>query len=470
MVVIFGYTWMLKSIEAYEQTRVQRASAAANTWLSKVRQKKSTGALPRMSAYEVHKKKGAQSTAQITYGTCVSCIGVYGNTHTEPETGVLRYINMGWIFFAYLLATVYASNLTAILTLGPEIINNVEDIDQCASSSSCNFCVQDGSANEAYFREHYLSLNIVEKETIETQITSLIDGSCDATELTMEDLFQWAKMDGTVDKCRPQITGLPIVRRNRGMMAKMEKSCYITAINAIYAKFSTALVDNADNLDKVYFPQQAECDDDQDSSSSHSMTFEDLGGAFIVLLLVFVYGIGTLIYGRRVAVKARHVQRQTGSMLMSARKRAKSIVSKKGKRATATAARGWEEEIRNGVESVDSVLDEIRDVVEGGDATAGNYSEWMAMSEEEWEGAQEAEKRRTAHAIQQLLSRLDGDGENASEGDGDGDGAQEDEEDEREEVIEYGAGDGSGESGVAVAGVVIARQPCQSDYVTVTAV
>ena len=232
VVVIIGYTWMLKSIAAYEQKRVRRASAAANKWLSKVRLKKSPFALPRMSAYEMQKKAGAVSTAQITYSTCVSCIGVYGEPHFNPETNVLRYINLGWIFFAYLLATVYASNLTAILTLGPEMDVVVEDIMQCESDATCNFCVQDGAANEAYFRETYLSLNIVEKENIKTQLTGLIDGSCHAAELTMEDLFQWSKMDGTADQCRPQITGLPIVRRNRGMMAKMEKSCYITAINA----------------------------------------------------------------------------------------------------------------------------------------------------------------------------------------------------------------------------------------------
>lgn len=47
----------------------------------------------------------------------------------------------------------------------------------------------------------------------------IIDGSCDAAELTKEDLFKWTNLEhNATRRCVPTIVGIPIVRRHRGMM------------------------------------------------------------------------------------------------------------------------------------------------------------------------------------------------------------------------------------------------------------
>ena len=94
-------------------------------------------------------------------------------------------------------------------------------MDDCVKAG-CNFCVQTGAANEVYFRDQYKpdNLPIVGKENIKAQIEGIIDGSCDAVELTKEDLFKWTNLEYTdARRCTPQIIGIPIVRRHRGMMA-----------------------------------------------------------------------------------------------------------------------------------------------------------------------------------------------------------------------------------------------------------
>ena len=140
---------------------------------------------------------------------------------STPGNNTLRAINAGWIFFVFILAEVYGANLTAILTLGPATVQQMKGIQQCMEEG-CNFCVQDGAANEQYFRDNFLTLQIVEKENIQAQIEGIMDGSCAAAELTVEDLFKWGSTEtNRTRRCAPQVTGLPIVRRQRGMMVRV---------------------------------------------------------------------------------------------------------------------------------------------------------------------------------------------------------------------------------------------------------
>ena len=187
------------------------------------------------------------------------------------------------------------------------------------------------------------------------------------------------------------------------------------------------------------------------------MSFEDLGGAFILLLLVLLYGIGTLIYGRRIAEKARQVQSQTVSTMRFAKNKARAMSKFGGKRGG--RAKGEPQEWEGAVSA--SVIEEIRDVVEGGDSTAVDYNEWMAMTEEEWQEAQDEEKVRTARAIQRLLTEaMSLNGDTDTDTDTDTDAAQKAAAAAEEE--EYtGAG-----SGGAVAAVV-SRQPYPLAHVTV---
>ena len=162
--------------------------------------------------------------------------------------------------------------------------------------------MQDGAANERYFRATYLNLHVVEKDSIAAQIEGIIDGSCDAIEVTSEDLYAWVASEyNPVRSCTPRITGRPIVRRNRGMMATLENHCVITAINAVYAKFATAPVDNAGALSNLYFDSTSQVDcklPEWSEREARSMGIPDLAGAFIMLAGVIIYGMLTMLFGK----------------------------------------------------------------------------------------------------------------------------------------------------------------------------
>ena len=200
----------------------------------------------------------------------------------------------------------------------------------------------------------------------------------------------------------PQITGLPIVRRNRGMMAKMEKSCYVTAINAIYAKLSTAkkgkngMVGNAVDLNKKHFPPPV-CKSRLSDQDSYAMSFADLGGAFIVLVVVLVYGVGTLLYGRKMKANARSARKSAKKMIENLHVAVEGQVRQRRARKK-TAKKGWEKAVPA------DVVEHIREVVEGGFGAAGDYNAWMSMTEEEWHAAHHEEMARTAEATHRLLS------------------------------------------------------------------
>ena len=63
--VIFGYTWMLKSIGTVDYYRAKPAAEAGSRWLSIVRAK---GNVERMSQHELDRQRTATSATQIAYG------------------------------------------------------------------------------------------------------------------------------------------------------------------------------------------------------------------------------------------------------------------------------------------------------------------------------------------------------------------------------------------------------------------
>ena len=79
----------------------------------------------------------------------------------------------------------------------------------------CVFCTQKGAANDAYFREHFRTLNIKSEASIDDQIGQLLSdkpGTCEAIELTREDLHRWAAQPN-MERCGIEVAPSPIMER-----------------------------------------------------------------------------------------------------------------------------------------------------------------------------------------------------------------------------------------------------------------
>eukprot|EP00729_Bicosta_minor_P007233 gene7233-22233_t len=140
---------------------------------------------------------------------------------------------------------VYTADLAAILMSPAPIGKGTPDVTTIwdCQAVNCNFCVQKGAANDAYFTAEseaggrYEGINIVRKVSIVDQIegvlhqqyggqyTSQADAlRCDVAEVTKEDLYQWAKANPD----------------NRCMITSQAGACIMVAINALYHKLSVA--------------------------------------------------------------------------------------------------------------------------------------------------------------------------------------------------------------------------------------
>jgi hypothetical protein len=66
------------------------------------------------------------TSKESIYHACISCAGEH---HIDPDSTELRELSIGWIFFVFIIITIYSANLTAILTLGPETIDVYPGLD-----------------------------------------------------------------------------------------------------------------------------------------------------------------------------------------------------------------------------------------------------------------------------------------------------------------------------------------------------
>lgn len=76
------------------------------------------------------------------------------------------------------------------------------------------------------------------------------------------------------------------------VQAKAEKSCYITALNAVYARFATEPVDHANELNRMHFREPVCESASLEERDALALTIQDLLGAFILLGAVTLYDAG----------------------------------------------------------------------------------------------------------------------------------------------------------------------------------
>jgi hypothetical protein len=210
-------------------------------------------------------------------------------------------------------------------------------------AAGCNFCVQKGAANDAYFSDpsNFAGLKVVKMASIDHQIAGLSgnpnidvatglpsrycngndyppkanpDGEkgdnlparcCDAIELTREDLLKWANSQSDAERCKVTIVGAPIVKRPRGMMAKFEKRCVVNGLNALYHTLSTLpkdkrpFYDNAGSLHERFFEQKA-CNTQLGERDALQIDIEQLTGPLGLLAIVLSIGVINHFFFKRV--------------------------------------------------------------------------------------------------------------------------------------------------------------------------
>ena len=119
------------------------------------------------------------------------------------------------------------------------------------------------SANWMYFNpafnSDYAGLNVVASKGTAGQIDDLIDGRCNATELTREDLYKWTA--GHQDhqdaseretQCRINVVGEPIKTRSRGFMMESSSVCLQVGVNALYQSLGAYTKQQAKDLGDAY--------------------------------------------------------------------------------------------------------------------------------------------------------------------------------------------------------------------------
>eukprot|EP00040_Diaphanoeca_grandis_P028440 m.164754 g.164754 ORF g.164754 m.164754 type:complete len:685 (-) comp31353_c0_seq1:194-2248(-) len=261
------------------------------------------------------------SSAELLFYSISSCFGKGELDHNKANTQAFSIV---WIFFCFLVTTVYAANLTAILAHAPEVVFEVSTVDQAKTNGKV-FCVQKGAANERFFGDHrdygnkgYGSdrLLVSAKEKITSQIDGVLKNNitetdpcvfdfntnesncCDVSEVTREDFYQWAK-EHPNERCKIELVGQPFVKRARGMMTATKYACVIMSINSIYHKFSnydcsvekpTPLICDAADLANVYFPTPKTCDHKKGNSKINEIKLEEITSVFYVLVIGAVVG------------------------------------------------------------------------------------------------------------------------------------------------------------------------------------
>jgi len=173
-----------------------------------------------------------------------SCISVTGYHVIEAQSTNMRVIQAGWIAVVFMLCAAYTANLTAFLVNQKGSEAAIKSLQECIDKGKV-FCVNRGSANDAFFDDptnpNFDSLVIKKMAGTAGQIQGLLDGECQAIELTLEDLNKWGFDPAIRDeyRCSINVAGLhPMLKRTRGMMLQGKHTCLATALNGLYFSLS----------------------------------------------------------------------------------------------------------------------------------------------------------------------------------------------------------------------------------------
>ena len=193
---------------------------------------------------------------ELFYAACVS---VTGEHQVDALSALMRVIQGGWLYLIFLLGAIYTANLTTILT--SEAVTNfpLQSLTEVMERGS-SFCLNEGSANWFYFNPvfnaDFAGLNVVASKGTEGQIQNLIDGLCDATELTREDLYKWTsgkqEEGNRALQCSINVVGEPITKRSRGYMMESHQVCLQVGINALYQNLGAHSKQDAIALGEQY--------------------------------------------------------------------------------------------------------------------------------------------------------------------------------------------------------------------------
>eukprot|EP00040_Diaphanoeca_grandis_P007850 m.42612 g.42612 ORF g.42612 m.42612 type:complete len:720 (-) comp19163_c0_seq1:68-2227(-) len=262
------------------------------------------------------------SRAELLFYSIASCFGKGGELeHNKANTQAFSIV---WIFFCFLVTTIYASNLTAILARPPVVTYPVSSIVEVKEQGKV-FCVQKGAANHVFFTSHpdYGEANpklvIEPKNSVPDQIAKVLQGKvttsctgaadacCDVSEVTREDFYQYVK-DNPSDRCRMGLVGQSFVKRARGMMTTLKYACIVVGVNALIHSLSNMDCEtakeydfgdlcDASDLGNAYFPTPAVCETSS-IDAVNAIEIRELASAFVVLVVGVFFGAVFSYVGR----------------------------------------------------------------------------------------------------------------------------------------------------------------------------
>jgi len=254
------------------------------------------------SAAQVDEVADLHMVADIPFLVCMGC----AQEHIiSGPSRLVKGLLVGWVLFAFFLGAIYTADLAAILTQGVDEVQELTGMADCIKEG-CTFCTVEGAANDNYFRKSYsraeapkleagdLEPQIKSMSTIKAQIECVLDRTCtcDAAEITREDLYKWSKGQPELKKCKVQLIGNPIVKRPRGMMSTLENQCTMMAIDAMFHELAIQGDADVDQLLARHFPTYTCSDEDK---SAEPLEAKDVYIVFIIPVVAISIGFIVIV-------------------------------------------------------------------------------------------------------------------------------------------------------------------------------
>eukprot|EP00041_Stephanoeca_diplocostata_P030221 m.908364 g.908364 ORF g.908364 m.908364 type:complete len:442 (-) comp23712_c0_seq53:910-2235(-) len=141
----------------------------------------------------------ADTDTEVSYEelVCSTFVTFVGNFNIDTHPRRVNAFAVLWVLFVLMMAHLYLASLTAILAMPGVVDYGLTGISD-AIKHKARFCVQEGTANEEMFKNDpdynkHNGLQLVSVSTVRDQIEGIIDGTCDAADITREDYNMWAR-------------------------------------------------------------------------------------------------------------------------------------------------------------------------------------------------------------------------------------------------------------------------------------